>query len=143
MILENLGKCVRGELTPLVTVEYLGCPVAEDRLFEGLNTERGIESIGEPPGKNLTARPVHNGHKIAESFRHGDVRDVRGPDGIASGDRKSPQKIGIDRMAGMRFREAWLFIDRLYSHFSHETADMASSHRVALTQKFIPDASTT
>jgi hypothetical protein len=35
-------------------------------------------------------------------------------------------------MAGMRFREAGFFIDRLYSHFSHEGADMASAYLVAL-----------
>ena len=46
-------------------------------------------------------------------------------------------------MAGMRFREAGFFVDRLYSHFSHEAADVASAHRVALVQEFIPDASAT
>lgn len=141
MILENLGKCIRGKLTPLVCVEYLGRPVTGDRLFKRLDTEGGIQSIGEPPGKNLTARPVHNGHKITESFRHGDVRYVRCPDRIAFCDRKSSQKIGVDRMAGMRFREAGVFIDRLYSHFSHEGANMASAYLVALVQEFIPDAS--
>jgi hypothetical protein len=44
-------------------------------------------------------------------------------------------------MAGMRFRKAGVFIDRLYPHFSHESADMASAYLAALVQEFIPDAS--
>jgi len=46
-------------------------------------------------------------------------------------------------MARMGFREAGLFIDRLYSHFSHEGPDVASAHFVALVQEFIPDTSAT
>jgi len=91
MVLENPGKCVRGELTPLVGVEYLGSPVAAERLFKSLDTKGDVQGIGKFPGKNLTACPVHNRHKVAESLCHGDIRDVRGPNGIAFGDRKSSQ----------------------------------------------------
>jgi hypothetical protein len=91
---------------------------------------------------DLAACPVHNCHKVAESFRHGNVRDVCGPDGIGFRHRKSSQKIGVDCMVRMRFREAGFLIDRLYPYFPHEGADMASAYLVALVPEFIPAAST-
>ena len=53
-------------------------------------------TVGQSPGQNLAAVPVHNGHQIQEATLHGDVSDVGTPDLIWPINRQIPQQIRIN-----------------------------------------------
>ena len=85
--------------------------------------------------------PVHNNNEIAEPLMHGNVGNIGTPDMVGLCNGQISQKIGVDYMAGMRFREAGLLIEGFYSHFLHESADMTSANLITFIPQFVPDAS--
>ena len=72
-----------GELHALVGVEDFGLAMLEG-LLEGIETEQAVQGVGELPGQDEAAVPVHDRHKIHETVRHGDIGDVGAPDLIGS-----------------------------------------------------------
>ena len=54
---EHGGKGLTGKLAPLIGIEYLRGAIVAERLFQGLDTEAAIQSVGKPPGQNPSGRP--------------------------------------------------------------------------------------
>lgn len=79
----------------------------------------------------LSAYPVHHGDKVAESFCHGNVRNVGTPHGVCLRDVESSEEVGIDLVGGMGLTETRLFIDGLYAHLPHEGPHVDSAYLVA------------
>src|SRR5208337_2497414 len=52
--LEDRGELLTGKLATLVGVEYLRGSVFEQSFFQCLDTESGIQGVGEPPGENFS-----------------------------------------------------------------------------------------
>jgi hypothetical protein len=78
-----------GELASLISIEYLGYLFPQS-LFQGFNTEAGLQGVGQPPGQHIPAVPVHDGHQIQEAPSHEDVGNVPGPDLVGLGNRHTP-----------------------------------------------------
>ncbi len=108
VVLEGLDKVVAGKLSPLVGVENFRPPVAAQGLLEGLDTKVRLKGIGNLPGQDFAAVPVHDGHKVHKSPAHRDVGDIGCPYLIGSVDGQVPEQIGIDLMLGMWTAGAWL-----------------------------------
>ena len=91
VVLEGLDKFVAGKLSPLVGVENLRAPVAAQGLLEGLDTKVRLKGIGNPPGQNFTAVPVHDGHKVHKPAFHWNVGDIGGPNLIGPIDAQASE----------------------------------------------------
>lgn len=53
------------------------------------------------------------------------------PNGVGIGNVESAEKVGVNLMSGMGFRETGLLVEGLYAHLSHEGTDMGSSYFMA------------
>ena len=91
-------ECFAGKLAALVGVEYLRGAVFEQSFFECLDTESGVQRIGQSPRQDLSGGPVHDCNQVHESPCHGDVGDISRPDLIGLVNGHSPQQIGINWM---------------------------------------------
>ena len=135
VVLEGLDKVVAGKLSPLVGVENFRPPVAAQGLLEGLDTKVRLKGIGNPPGQDFAAVPVHNSHKIHEAPVHGDVGDIGRPHLIGSVDGQIPEQIGINLMFGMGTTGAWLGVYGLDTHQPHQSLDTLSIDNYPLSLK--------
>src|SRR5664279_4942237 len=72
---------------------------------------------------------------------HGDVSYIRAPHGVGLRNSESSQEIGVDRMFGMRFGEAWFPIERFYVHLPHESTHVAPADLMPFVPQFVPYAS--
>jgi hypothetical protein len=66
--------------TALIGIDDLGLAVPGDRQRQCLYAEVGMHRVGEPPGQNLSAVPVHHRHRNQEAAAHRQVRDIDSPD---------------------------------------------------------------
>lgn len=54
-------------------IEHFGLAVPGKRLFDRLDTELGFQRDREPPGKEFSAEPIHDGRKVDEARCHRDM----------------------------------------------------------------------
>ena len=66
--LQFMGKVMGGELNPLVGVENIW-PAKLPRQPQRFQTEGAVQGIGELPGQDKTAEPIHDGHQVHEATR--------------------------------------------------------------------------
>src|SRR3990172_7607835 len=102
MTAQDARKLLCCELAALVRVEYLRDAVPRYCFLQGIDTERGVQRIGQPPCQDLAARPVHDRHKVAEPLRHWQVSYVGRPDVVGPGNLKPPEQVRVDPVFGMR-----------------------------------------
>ena len=134
--LQHAGEGDARELTALIGIEDLWLAVARQCLFQGLDAERDIHRDRHPPGKNLAAEPVHDGHEVNETPRHGDVADVGRPDLVGPGDRQLAQQIGINLVSGCRLRRVRPAVDRIDRHPLHQAGNpQPADHKALLAQQ--------
>ena len=93
-------RCTR-ELRALVGVEDLRPAKVLYRLFQCLDTEVGIERIGELPGTHGAACPVDDGDEVKRTVRHGNVGYVRGPCLVGTCDGQAFQQVRERRCAAL------------------------------------------
>jgi len=62
------------ELAPLIGIDGVGFAVPRDRLLQGFDAEVGVHRVGESPGQDLSAVPVHHSHQEQESTAHRQIR---------------------------------------------------------------------
>jgi hypothetical protein len=75
-LLENRNKFFACELRLLVGIEILRFSSLQG-LFQGLTTEICFQSVGDSPGKDVTAVKIHNSHKINKSMLQTDIAHTR------------------------------------------------------------------
>ena len=68
-LLEHVGEVTAGELAALVALEDLGRVIVLQRLVQGLDAEARIERVGQTPGQDLAARPVHHHAEVQKASR--------------------------------------------------------------------------
>ena len=95
-VLENTGELEAGELAALIRIENLRLAESGQRLGQGFDTEPDIHGVRQPPGENMTRRPVHDRHQIQKAALNGDIGDVGAPDLIGTVDHEPVQKIRIN-----------------------------------------------
>ena len=78
-IFEPAGERFAGKLAALISVEDLWLSMRQS-LLKRFQTELGIQSVRQSPGKHAAAVPVHNGHQIDETMGKPDVGDISTPD---------------------------------------------------------------
>jgi len=72
-LLEDRDKFFACELRPLVGVEIFRFSSLQS-LFQGLTAETRFQSVGDPPGDNITAVKIHDSYNIQESIIQTDIR---------------------------------------------------------------------
>ncbi len=72
-----------------------------------------MHRVGEPPGQDLSAVPVHHRSQKQESAAHLQVGDVEGPDLIGAVDLQTSQQVRIDLVSRMTLGSVGLSVDRL------------------------------
>ena len=135
VVLQDIDKVVAGKLSTLVGVEDFRPSVATQGLLEGINTEVGLKGIGNPPGQDFAAVPVHDGHKVHEPMGHGDVGDIRGPDLIGSIDGQVAKQVGENPVFGVGPAGVRLGVYGLDAHQTHQPLDMLSIDNGALASE--------
>jgi|WetSurMetagenome_2_1015567.scaffolds.fasta_scaffold389749_2 hypothetical protein len=121
MILQHLGEIVRGEsVSPLPGPRCRRtCPTCVTPAMTRLSCSPG------PLSRPGSRKPLAMGMYVM-SVAHAKFAAI------------PFQKVGIDRMARMRFRETGFPLDRLNAPLPHEGADMASADLVAFIPQCIP-----
>jgi len=125
------GKGVAGELAALVGVEDLR-PTPAQGLFQGLNTEVHIQSVGQPPGQHVAAVPVHDGHQVQEAPGHGYVGDVGGRHLVDPVDLQPSQQVGIDFVPKRWLAGVGTPVDGFQGHHLHQPPDPLEVDLVSL-----------
>ena len=87
-----------------------------------------LESLQD---STLLLRQSITATRYKNPFAHGDVRDIRSPDLIGSGDGQSPQEIQVARMLWMRNTGFGLLVHRHQPHQAHKTPNAFSAHAIA------------
>lgn len=118
-ILQRLDEVYGRELAALVRIHDLGLAVATHRFFQGLDAWSGFQRRRQPPGEDLPAKPIQHGDQIDKAARHGDIGNVHGPNLVRAHHGQLSQQIGIDLVAGGRFRRVGPAIERLDAHLFH------------------------
>jgi hypothetical protein len=103
--------------------------------LEGINAEVWLKGIGNPPGEDFAAVPVHDGYKVHESMLHGDVGDIGGPYLIGPIDSQVSKQIGKDPVLGMGPAGARLGVYGLNAHQPHQPLNMLSIDNDALASE--------
>ena len=106
-----------------IRVEYLRRTMLGQGLFQGLDAKVSIHAVGQPPGQELAAVPVHDCHEIQEATPHRDISDICAPDLVRPVDHHIPQQIGPDLMLRVFLAGIGLLIDRHQPHEAHQSAD--------------------
>ena len=132
--LEKIQKSFGGVLGSLIRIEDLGNGPLQDPGERG-TTELRVHTDRDLPVQNIARIPVHDGGQIHKAFLEPDVGDVRTEDLIRTDKGHILQKIRIDFVFPVSFRQGGLGIDGLQSHKSHQAKDPLGIHRVSLGSK--------
>ena len=134
MAFEAADKIRCCKLHPLIHVEDLRLR-KDQGFFQGLYTECRLQGDRKLPGQNVTAEPVHDGHKVDKAMIHPDVRDIGTPDLVRMVDFQTPQQIGVLPVLGTGLAQSPLGINGLQAHEPHEPADPLGIDRVSLASQ--------
>src|ERR1035437_503523 len=126
--LEDGGKCFAGKLASLVGVENLRGSVFEKCLFQGFDTESGVQRVGQPPGQDLPGGPVHDCYQVHKSPCHGDIGNVRCPDLIGPVNGQPSQQIRVDRVFRLPSTGTRLGSQRFDPHEEHQATNPVSAY---------------
>jgi len=137
-VFERVCEILASELRSLVRVEDFRHPVTIHGLFQSSYAEVGIQGVGQPPGQDRSAVPVHDCHQIQEATPHADIRDISAPHLIRPLDRKTAQHIRIYLVRWMRLAGPGLLVNRHEPHFAHQPPHVATPNRDALMPQMQP-----
>ena len=115
----------------MVGVEDVRLTQAE-RPSERLSTELAVERVGQLPGEHIATEPVDDGHQVHEAVVERQIRNVRTPHEIGTGDVQVAQQVRINLVASVGDGRLGLGIDRLQTHELHQPLDPFMVHGVAL-----------
>src|SRR3954453_14000862 len=130
--LQNTDKVIAGELAALVGVEDVRPSELAQRLLQGLDTEVGLQGVGQAPGQNGTAVPIHDHHQVQKAAGHRNVRNIRAPDLIDTVDRQASKQVGILDLLRRSLAGIGALVDRHQPHQAHQPLHPLAVHRVAL-----------
>lgn len=139
-LFESVGEIFTGELRALIAVEDVGLGAPECSL-QGCDAEEAVQGVGEFPGEHVAAEPVHYGHQIDKAVLQPDVGDVGTPHLVGALYDHVFEQIGISFGRLSRPTQPGLGIDRLQSHYAHQTRHTLSIDAISLVLK--PDRHTT
>ena len=140
LINENAGERLGGELASLVRVEDLGRADPQG-IFECLDAESAVEGVGQLPGDNETAEPIHDRDEEDEAALHGDVGNVCAPGLIGTLDGHVAQQVGILAMLRLTLRGLRTCIDCPDPHPVHYATDTLAVDDDTLTAQLCRHAS--
>jgi len=112
-----------GELAALVGVEDLRPAVSGQRLAHRLDAEPGVHGVGEPPGKDVTGRLVHNRDQIQKAALDRNIGDVGAPNLVRLLDCQSLEMIGINPVHRVRRAGSRRLINGFQVHQAYQTAN--------------------
>lgn len=87
VVFESLGEIVAGKLCPLVRVEDFWRTIAAQSVIKRMDTEIRVKGIGNAPGQDFTAVPVHDNDKIHKPTGQRNIGDVTAPNLVDPIDR--------------------------------------------------------
>ena len=109
--------------SPLVRVEDLRSPIGSQRSIQSPKTKGSVAGIGQFPGENLSACPVHDDDQVQVPFGHGNVAEIGCPDLIRTVNGQVPEQVGVNLMPWSRLARPTLRIDRKKPHLPHQPLD--------------------
>ncbi len=128
LVQEPFRESLARELAPLVAVEDPG--FAESQGFlQRFQAETRVQGVGQLPGQDVAAVPVHDRHQVEETVTEADVGDVRSPNLVRGNDLQVPQKVRVNTGLFLGFAQPGLRIDRFQPHEPHEPPDSFLVHR--------------
>ncbi len=101
VIFECLGEIIAGKLCPLVRVEDFRRSIAVQGVIKRMYTEIRLKSIGNAPGQDSSAIPVHDNDKIHKLTSHRNIGDVTAPNMVDVIDREISEQVGENLMFRM------------------------------------------
>ena len=123
VVFECLGEIVAGKLCPLVRVEDFRRTIAAQSVIKRMDTEIRLKGIGNAPGQDSAAIPVHDNDKIHKPTGHRNIGDVTGPNLVDVIDRQISEQIRENLMFRMGSAGVGFRVNRLYAHQSHQALD--------------------
>ena len=79
VICECVDEIVAGKLCPLVRVEDFRRSITVQSVIERVDTEIRLKGIGNAPGQDSSAIPIHDNDKIHKTTGHRNIGDVTAP----------------------------------------------------------------
>jgi len=122
LVQESFRESLARELASLVAVEDPG-PAKIQGFLQRLQAEARVQGVGQFPGQDVAAVPVHDRHQVQETAAEADVGDVRAPDLVRGNDRQIPEKVRVDPGFILRHAQPGFRIDRFQAHEPHESPD--------------------
>jgi hypothetical protein len=117
-------------LAALVGIKDLRDAVLRDRPLGGPCAKAGVERVGELPGEDRSAVPVHDCAEVDEAALDRDICPLPRPGSAA---RLSSCAAGSGRPgSGVLPRGVRLLVDRLQAHLEHEPSHPLAVHGIAL-----------
>ena len=93
-LLEAAGEKLARQLKSLVRVEDLRPPIGSQRSLQSGETKGRVARIGQFPGENLSACPVHDSDQVQVPFGHGNVAEIGCPDLIRTVNGQVAEQVG-------------------------------------------------
>ena len=109
-----------------------------DGVFKRINTKLGIQGIGQAPGKNLAAVPIHHGNKIHKPPGQRDIGDICSPDLIRVINVQVPEQIRIYLVIRMRATGLLFGVNGFQAHEAHQPLNTLTVDLVAHPSQIIP-----
>ena len=133
-LFESVCKIFTCELRALIAVEDIRLGVPE-RSLHGRDAEEAVQGVGEFPGEHVPAEPVYDGHEIDKTVLQPDVGDVGTPHWVGTLYGHGFEQIGISLGRLSRPTQSGPGIDRLQSHYAHQTRHPLVIDGIALVLK--------
>jgi hypothetical protein len=86
---ERAGKFVAGELTALIRIENIRCPVTCDHFLQGFYAKAGVHRVRQAPAQYFATMPVHHCHQIEKALGLGNITDIGRPHQVRPGNCKT------------------------------------------------------
>src|SRR5215217_7917376 len=115
-----------------LAVEDLRPSEPSQRLLQRRDTEVGVQGVGQAPGQNRTAVPIHDHHQVQKAPRHRNIGDVRAPDLVDAVDRQAAEQVGILDVLRRGLAGVGTLVDRHQPHQAHQPLHPLAVHRVSL-----------
>lgn len=89
------------------------------RFIEGFHAKAAVQTGGYTPAQDKTCASTQNRRQIDKPMRHGDIRNIRGPDLVGALNRLVHQQVGIYGVLRVLLTDSGVAVCRHKPHEEH------------------------